>query len=56
MESHDGTDRGLIEGMQEEELVVLKEDYIDNKVAESVKEYGYQPSLFTQLLQKAIGK
>ena len=49
-------DRGLIEGMQEEELVVMKKDYIDNEVSQSIKEHGYQPGLFTQLLQKAIGK
>lgn len=49
-------DRGLIEGVQEEELIVIKKDHIDNEVAESVKEHGYQPGLFTQLLQKAIGK
>lgn len=35
-------DRGLIEGMQEEELVMMKKDYIDNEVAQSVKEHGYQ--------------
>lgn len=46
----------LIEGVQEENLLVIKKDYIDNKVAESVKEQGYQPGLFTQLLQKAIVK
>lgn len=49
-------DCGLIEGVQEEELIVIKKDHIDNEVAESVKEHGYQPGLFTQLLQKAIGK
>lgn len=49
-------DRGLIEGMQEEELVMIKKDYIDNEVSQSIKEHGYQQGLFTQLLQKAIGK
>lgn len=49
-------DRGLIEGMQEQDLVAIKKDYINNEVAKSVKEHGYQPGLFTQLLQKAVGK
>lgn len=47
---------GQIEGMQEEKIVMIKKDYIDNEVTQSVKEHGYRPGLFTQLLQKAIGK
>lgn len=46
----------VVSEVVEEELIVMKKEYIDNEVAESVKEHGYQPSLFTQLLQKAIGK
>ena len=34
-------DRGLIEGVQEEELIVIKKDHIDNEVAESVKEHPF---------------
>lgn len=49
-------DRGLISGMTEDELVEIKRQYIDKEVAESVKTHGNQPSLFTQLLQRAIGK
>lgn len=49
-------DRGLIEGMSEEELVEIKRQHIDREVAESVKEQGNQPNLFTELLQRAIGK
>lgn len=45
----------VVSEVAEEELIVMKKEYIDNEVAESVKEHGYQPSLFTQLLQKAIG-
>ena len=49
-------DRGLIEGMSEEELVEIKRQHIDREVAESVNMHGNQPNLFTELLQRAIGK
>ena len=48
-------DRALIAGVTEEDVLMAKKTQIDEPVAESLREHGQNPNLFTGILQKAIG-
>ena len=48
-------DRALLTGASEAEVMVAKQSQIEEPVAESLREHGQDPKLFTGILQKAIG-
>ena len=48
-------DRALLTGASEAEVMAAKQLQIDVPVAESLREHGQDPRLFTGILQKAIG-
>ena len=48
-------DRALLTGASEVEIMTVKQSQIDEPVAESLREHGQDPKLFTGILQKAIG-
>ncbi|MDY3920192.1 MAG: MobA/MobL family protein, partial [Candidatus Limivivens sp.] len=48
-------DRALLTGASEVEVMIAKQSQIDEPVAESLREHGHDPKLFTGILQKAIG-
>ena len=48
-------DRALLTGASEVEVMAAKQAQIDVPVAESLREHGQDPKLFTGILQKAIG-
>ena len=48
-------DRALLTGASEAEVMAAKQSQIDVPVAESLREHGQDPKLFTGILQKAIG-
>ena len=51
---NDTVDQVLIAGGTQEEVVEFKTKAVTSKIAESVKENGYRPSLFAELMIKAI--
>ena len=48
-------DRALLTGASEAEVMTAKQSQIDEPVAESLREHGQDPKLFTGILQKAVG-
>ena len=48
-------DRALLTGASEVEVMMAKQSQIDEPVAESLREHGQNPKLFTGILQKAVG-
>ena len=48
-------DRALLTGASEVEVMMAKQSHIDEPVAESLREHGQDPKLFTGILQKAVG-
>ena len=48
-------DRALLTGASEVEVMMAKQSQIDEPVAESLREHGQDPKLFTGILQKAVG-
>ena len=48
-------DRALLTGASEVEVMLAKQSQIDEPVAESLREHGQNPKLFTGILQKAVG-
>ena len=48
-------DRALLTGAEEVEVMMAKQSQIDEPVAESLREHGQDPKLFTRILQKAVG-
>ena len=48
-------DRALLTGASEMEVMTAKQSQIDEPVAESLREHGQNPKLFTGILQKAVG-
>ena len=48
-------DRALLTGASEADVMAAKQSQIDVPVAESLREHGQDPKLFTGILQKAIG-
>ena len=48
-------DRALLTGASEVEVMAAKQSQIDVPVAESLREHGQDPKLFTGILQKAVG-
>lgn len=48
-------DRALLTGASEVEVMMAKQSQIDEPVAESLREHGQEPKLFTGILQKAVG-
>lgn len=48
-------DRALLTGASEVEVMMAKQSQIDEPVAESLREHGQDPKLFTVILQKAVG-
>ena len=48
-------DRALLTGASEVEVMLAKQSQIDEPVAESLREHGQDPKLFTGILQKAVG-
>ena len=48
-------DRALLTGASETEVMAAKQSQIDEPVAESLREHGSDPKLFTGILQKAVG-
>ena len=48
-------DRALLTGAAEVEVMMAKQSQIDEPVAESLREHGQDPKLFTRILQKAVG-
>lgn len=48
-------DRALLTGALEVEVMLAKQSQIDEPVAESLREHGQDPKLFTGILQKAVG-
>lgn len=48
-------DRALLTGASEVEVMMAKQSQIDEPVAESFREHGKDPKLFTGILQKAVG-
>ena len=48
-------DRALLTGASEVEVMLVKQSQIDEPVAESLREHGQDPKLFTVILQKAVG-
>ena len=48
-------DRALLTGAAEVEVMMAKQSQIDEPVAESLREHGQNPKLFTGILQKAVG-
>lgn len=47
-------DRALLTGASEADVMAAKQSQIDVPVAESLREHGQDPKLFTGILQKAI--
>ncbi len=48
-------DRALLTGASEVEVMLVKQSQINEPVAESLREHGQDPKLFTGILQKAVG-
>ena len=48
-------DRSLLTGASEVEVMMAKQSQIDEPVAESLRDHGQNPKLFTGILQKAVG-
>ena len=48
-------DRALLTGASEVEVMMAKQSQIDEPVAESLRQHGQDPKLFTGILQKAVG-
>ena len=48
-------DRALLTGASEAEVMTAKQSQIAEPVAESLREHGQDPKLFTGILQKAVG-
>ena len=48
-------DRSLLTGASEVEVMLSKQSQIDEPVAESLRDHGQDPKLFTGILQKAVG-
>ena len=48
-------DRAYAAGAEKEEVLSLKQEHISMPVKKSVKSFGNQPNLFTDILRKAIG-
>lgn len=48
-------DRALLTGASETEVMAAKQSQIDEPVAESLREHGSDPKLFTGILQNAVG-
>ena len=48
-------DRALLTGASEVEVMMAKQSQIDEPVAESLRDHGQDPKLFTGILQKAVG-
>lgn len=48
-------DRALLTGASEVEVMLAKQSQIDESVAESLRDHGQDPKLFTGILQKAVG-
>ena len=48
-------DRALLTGAAEVEVMMAKQSQIDEPMAESLREHGQDPKLYTGILQKAVG-
>ena len=48
-------DHALLTGASEVEVMIVKQSQINEPVAESLREHGQDPKLFTGILQKAVG-
>ncbi|MCI6429606.1 MAG: hypothetical protein MSA72_01755 [Lachnospiraceae bacterium] len=48
-------DRALLTGASEVDVMTAKQSQIDEPVAESLRDHGQNPKLFTGILQKAVG-